>query len=166
MNGEVLAIVWPIATIILVTSGIGYYLLNRRFNLTLALIDVRIQDAIDQVFSALGEIFEKPLVKGSMKVLSEKGHITQSNNALVNRMATDVLDGPKFAGIKLLAKQALNIDVDEYIEENGAVATLQAAQSLGQLVGIDITQALASGLNGANLAVGSEANGVNYYLGR
>lgn len=150
----------------LITSILGYKILMKEKGDVLAQIDVKIQDAIDGVGEALNEVFARPVVKASMTQLGKQGGAAMQNKALINKMATDVLDGPKFAGLKMAAKMGLNIDIDEYIEENGAVATLQAAQSLGQLVGIDVTQALAGGLNGANLAVGSEANGINYYLGR
>lgn len=169
MQTEFIAVGIQVA-IFIVTSILGYKVLMREKRDILVhvetFVDSRIQAGIDDVGEVLGQIFEKPIVKRAMTDLGAKGGAAMQNKALINRMATDVLDGPKFAGLKMAAKMGLNIDLDQYIEENGAVATLQAAQSLGQLVGIDITQALAGGLNGANLAMGSEANGVNYYLRR
>jgi len=164
-----MALAHPIA-IYLITSLIGYKIIMREKRVILAQIDVKIQQAVDGVGEAIGvvleQIFEKPVVKASMTNLGKLGGAAMQNKSIINKMATDVLDGPKFAGLKMAAKMGLNIDIDQYIEENGAVATLQAAQSLGQMVGIDVTQLMAGGLNGANLAVGPEANGVNYYLGR
>jgi len=143
-----------------VTSVIGYRLLIKKF-------DQRIQMAIDNVADALGAVFtdDKRLAKQAMSLIRKTGVETENKRDIINNMAMNILDGPKFAAIKAAAKMGLNIDIDEYIEENGAVETLQAAQSLGQMVGIDVNQLMAGGLNGANLAVGSEANGVNYYLG-
>lgn len=167
MQSEVLALGIQVA-IFVVTSILGYRILMREKREILAhvetFVDSRIQAGIDDVGEALGQIFEKPIVKASMTNIGKLGGAAMQNKALINRMATDVLDGPKFAGLKMAAKMGLNIDIDEYIEENGAVATLQAAQSLGALIGIDVTKIMNDGLNGANLAVGPEANGTNYYL--
>jgi len=154
----------------LITSILGLLIYRREKREVLAhmekFVDSRIQVAIDDIGGVLGQIFEKPIVKASMTNLGKMGGEAMQNKAIINKMATDVLDGPKFAALKMAAKMGLNVDIDQYIEENGAVATLQAAQSLGQMVGIDVSQLMAGGLNGANLAVGPEANGVNYYLGR
>lgn len=165
MQSDLMTSALPIV-IYLITSLIGYKIVMREKKLILASIDVKIQTAIDEVGEALGAIFEKPIVKASMTNIGNLGGAAMQNKAIINKMATDVLDSSKFAGLKLIAKQVLNIDIDEYIEENGAAATLEAAQSLGELAGIDVLKVLTDGLNGANLAVGSEANGINYYLGR
>lgn len=149
----------------LITSLGGLLLYKREKRSILASVDDRIQNAIDGVSEVLIQIFEKPVVKASMTQLGKKGGAAMQQKSLVNKMAMDVLDGPKFAGLKMGAKTLLNIDVDQYIEENGAVATLQAAQSLGQMVGIDVTQLMSGGMNGANLSVGHEAND-NPYLRR
>ncbi|GAI29261.1 unnamed protein product, partial [marine sediment metagenome] len=90
----------------------------------------------------------------------------RGDNAMIDKIATDVLNGPKLTAIKAAAKMGLGIDIDSYIEEDGAVKTLENIQGLAGLLGIDIGSILQGGLNGANLAVGSEANGINYYLER
>lgn len=153
----------------LITSLIGYRFYKKEKRGILVTIDEKIQGAIDGVGNSVNEyieaILEKPIVKASMTNLGQKGGAAMQQKSIVNKMAMDVLDSGKFAGVKLLAKTALNIDLDQYIEENGAVATLQAAQSLGEMVGVDVTQLVAGGgLNGANLSVGAEAD--NPYLRR
>lgn len=148
----------------LITSLGGLLLYRREKRAILASIDERIQTAINDVAEALGLIFEKPIVKASMTNLGKMGGAAMQNKSIINKMAMDVLDGPKFSGMKMAAKMGLNIDIDQYIEENGAVATLQAAQSLGQMLGVDVSQLMSGGLNGANLSVGPESD--NPYLRR
>ncbi len=155
---ELLTIAIPLVVYI-ITSIIGYRLL-------LKTMDERIQMAIDGVGEALGEIFEKPLVKQSMSMLGQASGKARGDSVMMDKIATDILSGPKFAGLKTAAKIGLGIDIDQYIEEDGAVKTLENMQGLASLVGIDIGQVMAGGLNGANLSMGSEANGVNYYLRR
>jgi len=155
---EILTIAIPVVVYI-ITSILGYRLL-------LKTMDERIQMAIDGVGEALGEIFEKPLVKQAMSMLGEKSGKVRGDNAMMDKIATDILDGPKLKAIKAAAKIGLGIDIDSYIEEDGAVKTLENLQGLASLIGFDIGQVMAGGLNGANLAVGPEANGINYYLGR
>lgn len=161
MQTEILTLGVQVALFV-ITSILGYRILMKEKREILAhvegFVDSRIQTGIDEVGEVLGQIFEKPIVKASMTNLGKLGGAAMRDKSLINKMATDVLDGPKFAGMKMLAKQALNIDIDQYIEENGAVATLQAAQSLGQLVGVDISQVMSGGLNGANLSVGPESD--------
>ncbi|GAG72221.1 unnamed protein product [marine sediment metagenome] len=147
-----------------ITSLLGILFYRREKRAILASIDERIQGAIDGVGEALNEVFAKPVVKGAMTNLGKMGGAAMQNKSLMNKMAMDVLSGPKLQGLKMIAKQALNIDVDEYIEENGPIATLQAAQGIGDLVGIDVMAVLSGSLNGANLSVGAESD--NPYLVR
>jgi len=155
---DILTIAIPLVVYI-ITSILGYRLLLKAIN-------KHIQIAIDEVGEALGEIFEKPLVKQSMTMLGESSGKVRGDNAMMDKIAADILDGPKLRAIKAAAKMGLGIDIDSYIEEDGAVKTLENLQGMAGLIGIDIGQMMAGGLNGANLSVGHEANGVNYYLGR
>lgn len=152
----------------LITSILGLLIYKREKRAILAYIekfvDSKIQAAIDDVGGVLGQIFEKPIVKASMTNLGKMGGAAMQNKAISNQMAIDVLNSPKFEGLKMAAKMGLNIDIDQYIEEHGAERTLQSAIGLGDQLGIDIMGLLAGGLNGANLSVGHEANGINYYL--
>lgn len=148
----------------LITSIGGYLIIKREKRAILATIDQKIQGAIDQLGEALNEVFARPVVKASMTNLGKQGGAAMQQKSIMNKMAMNVLDGPKLQGLKMVAKQALNIDVDEYIEEHGPIATLQAAQGIGDLMGIDVMQALSGNLNGANLSIGSEAD--NPYLNR
>lgn len=151
---EILTIAIPLVVYI-ITSYVGYRLLIKIF-------DQRIQEAIDGVGEALGEIFEKPLVKQSMSMLGQASGKVRGDNAMMGKIATDILSGPKFAGLKTAAKMGFGIDIDSYIEEDGAVKTLENLQGLASLIGIDIGQVMAGGLNGANLSVGYEANNNPY----
>lgn len=152
---ELLTIAIPLV-VYTITSILGYRLL-------LKAIDSRIQMAIDGVGEALGEVFEKPLVKQSMSMLGQASGKVRGDNAMMNKIATDVLSGPKLQAIKAAAKMGLGIDIDSYIEEDGAVKTLENLQGLASLIGFDIGSILQSG---PNLSVGHEANGINYYLRR
>lgn len=165
MQNELLAagvqvIIFPVTLIL------GLLVYRREKRNILATIDDKIQMAIDQVGEALGLIFEKPIVKASMTNLGKLGGSAMQDKAVTNKMALDILSSPKFEGLKMAAKIGLNIDIDQYIEENGAERTLQSAIALGNQAGIDVMGLLVGGLDGANLAVGSETNGINYYLGR
>lgn len=146
-----------------IISIAGYLVIMREKRIILASIDGKIQMAIDQVGEVLSEIFEKPVVKASMTNLGKQGGAAMQQKAIMNKMAMDYLDGPKIAGMKMIAKEALNIDIDQYIEEHGAIQTFQAAQQLGQLAGVDVMKFMGGG---PNLSVGAEANGNHPYLGR
>ena len=163
MQSELLTVGVQVA-IFVVTSILGLLVYRREKRCILAAIDSKIQMAIDNVGEALHEVFAQPIVKGAMTTLGKQGGAAMQHKAITNKMALDVLASPKMSALKLLAKTTLNIDVDQYIEENGAVQTLGAAQELAGLVGVDLNQLMAGGLNGANLAVGHEANGNNYHL--
>ena len=123
-------------------------------------IDEKIQKTIDEVSGVFGEIFEKPNVKKAFSIIGSQGGQATASGAAMERMATDVLNSPKIAGLKTVAKMGLGIDLDSYIESDGAVNTLKNIQGLAELTGIDIGKALGGG---PNLAVGHEANGNNPY---
>ena len=146
-----------------ITSILGYRILMREKREILASIDDKIQMAIDDVGEALQEVFAQPIVKASMTNLGKMGGAAMKHKAISNKMALDILASPKMSALKMAAKMGLGIDIDQYIEENGAIETLGAANELGQLVGIDVMSIITGGLNGANLAVGPEANG-GYHL--
>ena len=129
-------------------------------------IDEKIQVTIDEVSGVFGEIFEKPNVKKAFSIIGSQGGKATADNAMMDKIATDVLNGPKLAGIKTVAKMGLGIDIDSYIEEDGAIKTLQNLQGLGELIGVDITSVLGGALGGQpgmNLSVGHEANSNNPY---
>jgi len=164
MQIELMAFIIQIVLFI-VTSILGYWILMREKSVVLATIDVKIQTAIDEVSTALETVFQSPVIKRSLSHMANMGGEAMQDKAISNKMALDMLNSPKFEGLKMAVKLGLNVDIDEYIEEHGAERTLQSAIALGNQAGIDVMGLLTGGLNGANLAVGSEADGGNYYLG-
>ena len=146
----------------MITSIIGVLIYRREKRAILAAIDDKIQMAIDDVGDTLQAVF-KPVVKASMTQIGKQGGAAMKHKAITTQMATDILSSPKVNALKMAAKMGLGIDVDAYIEENGAIQTFGAAQELAALAGVDLMAILAGGLDGANLSVGPEANG-NYLL--
>lgn len=127
-------------------------------------IDEKIQRTIDDVGGMFGEIFEKPTVKKAFGIIGSQGGQATASRALTDSIAMDVLNGPKFAGLKLAA-EAFGIDIDGRIENHGAVNTLNSIQSLaGMIPGFDLGSLMQGGMD---LSVGHEANhsGKNPYRG-
>lgn len=146
-----------------------YFALRSRKEFTLALatmykvIDEKIQNTIDEVGGQFEAIFEKPVVKKAFGIIGSQGGQATADRALTDKIALDVLNGPKFASLKLIAS-GIGMDVDAYIEQHGAVNTINAINSLGGMIpGLDLGSLLSGG---TNLAVGHEANGKHPYLGR
>ena len=115
---------------------------------------------------AIGEMFAStistPAVSKAMGILGKKSGEVRSQSAVVDQLASDVLSGPKMSAMKMGAS-ALGIDIDEYIEEHGAVGTLQGLQTIAGALGIDINQIIGGGLG--EIAGGAQAaNGSNPYL--
>lgn len=126
-----------ILTIVIQTSiiiALGYF--AYRF------LAKKISETIEVIVETL---FAQPMVKGSMSVLGKKGAEAKHDKERVERIATQVLDGPQLQGWKTIAKTALGIDVDEMIAEEGAVNTLTALKSIGDTLGIDIPGLIAQG---------------------
>ena len=86
----------------------------------------------------------------------------RSESAVVDKLASDVLSGPKMSALKMGAS-AIGIDIDDYIEEHGAIGTLQGLQSIAGALGIDINQIIGGGL-GELSGGGSQTSGSNPYL--
>jgi len=148
-----------VSTIIILVAIVGNGIVG--FALANRMIQRKLQNVLDSLGGVFSEIFEKPAVSRAMTVLGKKGGEARAETAVVGKIASDVLNGPKFAGLKMAAS-ALGLDIDSYIEEHGALATIQAMQSLGGMLGININDVLSGGMN---LAVGSEVNGgKNPYL--
>ncbi|GAH91681.1 unnamed protein product [marine sediment metagenome] len=153
---DILMIAIPL-TFYVITSYIGYRILLKS-------IDAKIQITIDEVGKHLEKIFT-PRARQGNTILGKAGSDARTNNAIQQRMAIDILNSPKISALKSAAKFGLGIDIDSYIEEDGAVETLENIQAIANLVGFDIMSILQSGMDGMNLSVGHEANsGVNYYL--
>lgn len=117
----------------------------------------------DQLLEGFGDLFTTPTVKKAFSILGKQGGEAKAESGLVEKMALDVIDGPQFAAIKLAAS-GLGFDLDGYIEEHGALKTLQAAKQLGSILGIDITNIDLSSLG--SLAGPGKSGGGNPYFGR
>ena len=91
-----------------------------------------------------GEVTE-PNVKRAMSILGKESGKVRTQEAVTNKLATQVLSGPQLAGLKMAAK-AVGIDLDDMIEEYGAVETIQGLSQLGSMLGIDVSQLLSSGI--------------------
>lgn len=105
--------------------------------------------SLEELIGLFGEIFEKPTVKKAFSILGKQSGETRHNKAITDQIAVDVLNGPKFSGLKLVAK-GLGMDVDEYIEEHGATDTIAGIMSLAQMLGIDINSYDLTALNTPN----------------
>lgn len=102
-----------------------------------SMIDEHMQGAIDSVGEALGELFIDPTVKKGFSLAGSLGGEAKAENAIVDSMATDMLDSPQFSAIRMGA-EAIGLDIEGYIEKHGAIKTLSAAQQLAKVAGIDI----------------------------
>lgn len=121
------------------------------------------QDAIDSVGGALQELFIDPTVKKGFSLAGSLGGEAKAEGALVDQMAFDMLDSPQFSAIRMGA-EALGLDIEGYIEKNGAVKTLKAAQQLASIAGIDL---LKLDLNNLSLPGGQpQTGGTNPYFRR
>ncbi|GAI26120.1 unnamed protein product, partial [marine sediment metagenome] len=100
-------------------------------------------------------------VKKAFGIIGSQGGQVTAERGLTNKIAMDVLNGPKFGGLKLAAS-AVGIDLDSYIQEHGAINTMNSISSLaGMIPGFDLGSILKGG---GNPSVGFEANGGNPYL--
>jgi len=145
-----------IQTVVIVVIGIFAY---RKLKLDLS-------DTIDGVLDMFSGIFEKPLVKQSMSVLGKKSAESRAEKRVVDDVATQILDSPQIAGYKMMAKEALGVDIDGMVEEYGAPQTLMGIQQILGMLGIDLTSALSGGLGkGLNITTGS-GNTINPYMKR
>jgi len=114
-----------------------------------------IADAGNTVLNAFQEILIDPTVKKGFSLVGKLGGDAKAENMLVDSMATDMLDSPQFAAIRMGAS-TLGFNLDEYIEKHGALKTLSAMQTLGRAIGIDLTNIdLGSLLGGVQQGGGS-----------
>jgi len=123
-------------------------------------IESQIQSAIDGIAEIFSGILTEPTVKKAFSIIGTQGAEAKAEKGIVDTMATEIIDS-KFGGLKMAAS-AIGIDIDGYIEEHGAIATIQALRQGGAMLGIDVDKILQDGM--ANLSVGPEANGANPYL--
>lgn len=127
------------------------------------MIDEHMQNAIDSVGDALGELFIDPTVKKGFSLAGTLGGQAKAEGALVDEMANDMLDSPQFSAIRLAA-EGIGLDIEGYIEKHGAIKTLQAAQQLAKVAGIDLMKVDLSQLG--SLAAPGGTSSDNPYLRR
>lgn len=125
----------------------------------------RIMREIVEIVDNIGDLFESilstPTVKGAMSVLGKKSADASASRKIVDSLATDILSGPKLKALKMGAKQ-IGIDVDQYIEENGALETLSGIQEIAGYLGIDVNQILQGGVS--ELSSPGQPGGSSPYL--
>jgi len=130
--------------------------------------EVIVRDNLQLALDTIGESFEsimtQPVVKGAMTTLGKMGGDAKAESGLVDQMAIDMLDSDQFATIRMGA-EALGLDIEGYIEKNGAIKTLKAAKQLGAIAGIDIMNLDLSNLTGSlALPGGQPGSSHNPYL--
>ena len=125
------------------------------------IVNERLQTAIDSIGEAFGEILTDPTVSKAFGIIGSQGGQAKASNALIDEMASDVLDGPLFSAIQLAA-EAMGLDIGGYIEKHGAAKTINAARQFAQMAGIDLMNFDLSSL----AQPGPATSGRNVYLGR
>jgi len=100
---------------------------------------------VDSIAELFTESLSKPAVSRAMGILGNASGESRSKSAIVDKLATDVLSGPKMSALKLGAS-AIGIDIDDYIEEHGALGTLQGLQTIAGALGIDVNSIIGGGI--------------------
>jgi len=130
-----------------------------------AIVQEKMQGAIDIIGEAFEGILSQPIVKGAMTNLGKMGGDARAENMIVDQMAVDLLDSPQFAAARMGA-EALGLDIEGYIEKHGAIKTITAAQQLGKLAGIDIMKIDLNNLAGSLALPRGSTNSNNPYFRR
>jgi hypothetical protein len=159
-----------IATLILIGWSVAAFfssfiifrwIFTREYSKVKTEIEEIIQEKMQGALDAIGEVFEgimtEPTVKKAFTILGKQGGDARAESALIDTMATDILDGPQFAAIRMGA-EAMGLHLDEYIENHGALKTIQAAQQIAKVMGIDITKLDLGNLGGSLAAPGGGNN--------
>lgn len=110
-----------------------------------------------EAFNMFDEIVDNLFTKTKMSDLGTKSGEKRKSKAIMEQVANDILDGPQLKGLKMAAS-AIGVDVDEYIEEHGAVDTIGAVTSLANMLGIDVMSLLSQGLNSSGQTVSGDNN--------
>lgn len=135
-------------------GSIAYLIVKREINVTIGAV-------IDE-FTGL---FLDPQVKRSMTILGKESGKVRAEKATTDAIATQVLNNPNIQGWKMIAKSALGIDLDEMIEEHGAVETLAALKQIGETIGINIPDLIIQGTKGLNTTTESSRTTGQYLKG-
>ena len=127
----------------------------------LRFFEKRLWAIVDSIGEMFASTISTPAVSKAMGILGKKSGESRANSAIVDQLASDVLNGPKMSALKMGAS-ALGINIDEYIEDHGAVGTLQGLQTIAGALGIDINQIIGGGMG--EIAGGSSGGASNPYL--
>ena len=125
---------------------LAYFLLRRQINETIV--------GIMELFT--GAVTD-PKVTRAMTILGKEGAQVRAEKATTEDIAMKVLSNPNIQGWKMIAKSALGIDLDEMIEDHGAVETLAGLKQLGDTLGIDIASMITQGAKGLNTTTESSS---------
>lgn len=79
------------------------------------------------------------------KVAGEVSGMRRSTKAVRNKVASDVLEGPNLAGLKMLASQ-FGFDIDGMIAQHGAEETLAGITQVLAMLGLNPTDLLSKGI--------------------
>jgi len=86
-----------------------------------------LKKAFEIASSMIGDMLTKPAVSKAMGILGKKSGESRRNSAMENEIATSIINktiGP----YKLLITKVIGIDIDEMIEEYGAMEVLNTLQ--------------------------------------
>lgn len=110
-----------------------------------------------EIYNFVDELADTLFGKAKMSNLGTISGEKRHAKAMMDKMATDILDGPQLKGLKGIASM-IGIDIDEYIQEHGAAETISTATSLANMLGIDITKVLTEGINTNESKVSGDNN--------
>lgn len=150
-------LVWIFIINIIALSAIGF--------IGWIIIKREINSTIGAVIDSFTEVFMDPQVKRSMSILGKESGRIRAEKVTTDAIATQVLNNPNIQGWKMIAKSALGIDLDEMIEEHGAVETLAALKQIGDTIGINIPDLIIQGTKGLNTTTDSGKTTGQYLKG-
>jgi len=127
--------------------------------IALKIFERRMYNMVDSIGEIFSQILEKPSVSKAMGILGKASGDARSQRAIIDDLAQDILAGPKFNALKMGASM-IGINIDEYIQEHGALATLESLQTIGKTLGIDVNDIMAGGIT----EIPSMETGRNPYL--
>jgi len=79
------------------------------------------------------------------KVAGTNSGFNRGSGAVSQEVAGKILNSPNLAGLKMIASQA-GFDIDDMVEERGALQTLAGLQQVLGMLGVDVNQIMSEGL--------------------
>lgn len=122
---------WLLSAIVssLLTSGI-FILVLRKFSGELVAGITEFVENLEQGFGAV--------VKRGYSLMGKAGGDSKAQSAIQNKLAKGFID-KNYGLIKIAADKIFGVDVDELIEEYGAVNIIQAIQQIAPQMGVDLS---------------------------